>query len=300
MFGEPADAANAAWYAAEGNYLDAGLSLISVIPVIGDVIGKGGRLAKALGAKFGPKVADVLKTLNFEELLGPFKRHPKLAPHIEKIQQALEAWREKILDSFSDAQVPGGPQKCASKSAREDAAKEILAKAKGSEKKITGELQELAQSGNLKMEGLANNLKSEESLIRKLAEVEPGDIGDALRYTMVASADDLAGAAAKTLADLQSKGYEVVKITNTYKKGAAYKGLNTQLKAPNGQVFELQFHTPDSFHIKQNITHAMYEEARKLPLSSPRNQQLVEEMFRISDSIQEPAGLAEAMQRFRK
>lgn len=36
VIGAPADLANAAWYAADGDYLDAGLSLAGAIPVLGD------------------------------------------------------------------------------------------------------------------------------------------------------------------------------------------------------------------------------------------------------------------------
>lgn len=43
--GEFADATNALWYAKEGDYLSAALSLISLIPVAGDAIGKSGKVA---------------------------------------------------------------------------------------------------------------------------------------------------------------------------------------------------------------------------------------------------------------
>ena len=38
---------------------------------------------------------------------------------------------------------------------------------------------------------------------------------------------------------------------------------------PGGQRFEVQFHTPESFHAKQNITHGAYERMRN-PLTSMR------------------------------
>ncbi|MHC4913568.1 MAG: hypothetical protein ACYTE5_11320, partial [Planctomycetota bacterium] len=45
-WGEPADLANALWYAKEKQYLNSALSLLSMVPEIGDAIGKG---AKYLG-----------------------------------------------------------------------------------------------------------------------------------------------------------------------------------------------------------------------------------------------------------
>lgn len=71
-FGEIADAANGCIYLAEGDYLNAGLSFVSCIPVAGDAAGKSGRIAnEALGytdeaadflsdaARYGDDVFDV-------------------------------------------------------------------------------------------------------------------------------------------------------------------------------------------------------------------------------------------------
>jgi len=71
--GEYADVANAALYAKDGKWLFAALSLISVIPVLGDAVGKGGKIsmwvaknfpkgAKAI-AKHGPEVLKVIELL---------------------------------------------------------------------------------------------------------------------------------------------------------------------------------------------------------------------------------------------
>lgn len=64
-FGEVADAINGTIYLAEGDYLNAGLSFVSCIPVAGDAAGKSGKAAnQALGitgdiAKYGDDVVDV-------------------------------------------------------------------------------------------------------------------------------------------------------------------------------------------------------------------------------------------------
>lgn len=84
VLGEPADLANAAWHAAEGNYLDAGLSLISVIPVVGDVIGKGGKLAKAFGGKLGAKAVDTIKSGRPR----PRSRRPSCWPRRPRLRSA--------------------------------------------------------------------------------------------------------------------------------------------------------------------------------------------------------------------
>jgi len=80
-YGEPADLANALWYAKKGQYLNSALSLISLIPEIGDALGKGTKylgksssfIAKLI-AKHGPTVA---------------KYWPKIVKGIKQ----LKAWR---------------------------------------------------------------------------------------------------------------------------------------------------------------------------------------------------------------
>ena len=60
VIGEPADIANAMLYIKEKNYLFAALSIIAIIPEIGDVIGKGGKYS-ILGYK-SAKAARIIKS----------------------------------------------------------------------------------------------------------------------------------------------------------------------------------------------------------------------------------------------
>jgi hypothetical protein len=95
-FGEAADVANAAWYVAEAKYLDAGLSLVSVIPVVGDVIGKGGKLAKRLGGEAAQKALQALQRVDVVKFLDQFKTHPKLGPYVAQIQEAVGKWVDDL------------------------------------------------------------------------------------------------------------------------------------------------------------------------------------------------------------
>lgn len=128
--GEAADLANAALYAAKQEYLLAGLSLISAVPAIGDMIGKGGKLAlwvqktfpKASKqiAKYGPDVvasinalkAAILKNKNtikklFDVIETEADKAPvakKLAPYLPKLWQALDVFtKTSPTDSNSAA-----------------------------------------------------------------------------------------------------------------------------------------------------------------------------------------------------
>ncbi|AKJ26706.1 hypothetical protein AAW51_0015 [Caldimonas brevitalea] len=171
-------------------------------------------------------------------------------------------------------------------------AAELIAKARKAEPRVTEDLSGLASKTGGKQEGLDYRLKTEESLARKLEGTRPEKIGDALRYTTVYPPDKLGDGAAQTLKELEAKGYTVEKVKNTFVEGAPYKGINTTIRSPDGQPFELQFHTPQSFDVKQNLTHGLYEELRLLPPDSPRAAELTQEIAKLSDAIKIPQGIA--------
>jgi hypothetical protein len=104
--GEAADVANAAWYVSEAKYLDAGLSLVSVIPVVGDVIGKGGKLAKRLGGDAAQKLLQALERVDVVKFLEQFKGHPKLGPYVAQIQEAVAKWVDELRGGKAQGAVP--------------------------------------------------------------------------------------------------------------------------------------------------------------------------------------------------
>lgn len=119
-YGEVADLANAVIYAKRGDWTNAALSLISMIPEIGDVFGKGGRIALFLekmiskggrSAKiaekimtYAPKVMDIAKKgfkkykdnkeavdAAFEAIANSKNENVKqyIAPHVNKLKNGL-------------------------------------------------------------------------------------------------------------------------------------------------------------------------------------------------------------------
>lgn len=86
--GEIADIANAVRHAKRGEYLFAALSILSVIPAIGDLLGKGGKLTVMLAKKF-PKGS---------------KNAAKLARKVRAVKVALGENRESIDKVFDKAE----------------------------------------------------------------------------------------------------------------------------------------------------------------------------------------------------
>lgn len=79
--GEVADFANGTISLCRGDFLDAGLSFASMIPVVGDGIGKGGKVAKGVVEN-----ADVVK--NLDEAVGVANKEQKTLTNAELLQKS--------------------------------------------------------------------------------------------------------------------------------------------------------------------------------------------------------------------
>jgi len=159
------------------------------------------------------------------------------------------------------------------------AADDFMRRSQEAEPRITESMQSVTgKVDDGKLIGLEYRLKGEDSLKRKLATdmLEDigvdhgrvlGDIKDSVRYTMEVPADGYTHGVQQAINDLQAKGFENVTFKNTW-DSTGYKGINSTWRDPvSGQVFELQFHTADSFVAKMD-GHVLYEKER-LPGVSP-------------------------------
>ena len=134
---------------------------------------------------------------------------------------------------------------------------------------VTAVLKSL-ESDKAHLVGLDYRLKTVESLRRKILsdshdmevslEEAAANINDSLRYTIVADDAEYADITKKTLDTLSAMGMTVFKFKNYWADDSrSYQGINVNLKTPEGVVFELQFHTPDSYDTKEDKTHTYYE-----------------------------------------
>jgi hypothetical protein len=138
----------------------------------------------------------------------------------------------------------------------------VLAEARLAQPEIFGDLARLRDNLGGQLVGLENEFKSLDSIVRKLdwfdksSEAEP--IGDVLRYTMTFEADELAGGTASAVRNLKDQGYRVLSRRDDWGAGSTYYGSRLTLESPTGVRFELQFHTPESWRLK-DLNHVNYE-----------------------------------------
>ncbi|MEG1331806.1 MAG: head morphogenesis protein, partial [Eubacterium sp.] len=71
-----------------------------------------------------------------------------------------------------------------------------------------------------------------------------------------------------------------------------YNGINTVLRNPDSQAFELQYHTPESFEVKNEEMHKLYEKQRLIhDVKSKEYIELDDKMFELSASMEVPNGI---------
>ncbi|HFU4059995.1 TPA: minor capsid protein [Streptococcus suis] len=204
----------------------------------------------------------------------------------EEIQTLLELSSDKV---YNQGMVTS--QKLA-----EGILKDISSK----EPSITEEILNIAKSSQGHLEGLEFRLKSLSSLIRKIEtdallddislEEAAANIKDVLRYTTIFETDVFGKNYLQMKQQLQDNGFVIKKVKNTWLQDGTYKGVNTFIEK-DGLVFEMQYHTQESFDLKNGKLHELYEERRLSTTSPERRFELDKEMFALSKSLKIPDGI---------
>lgn len=174
------------------------------------------------------------------------------------------------------------------------------------EKLISKDIKGIVEECGGELAGFAYRLKTPASFLEKIGpraalkgiseKAMLSEINDVVRYTQLADKDKLVDSFNKTMDTLKGKGYNVKAVKNTWNDvNNPYKGINSVLESPNGQKFELQFHTPESFELKQGEMHKLYEESRKLDPASDEAIKLNDKMFKLSNSLEKPKDIGKVV-----
>jgi hypothetical protein len=152
------------------------------------------------------------------------------------------------------------------------------------------------------LEGFEHRLKGDDRLKEKVAsvlKVEPRmpvaeavrEVPDGIRYTYCFQPETYASGYNDIRERLESRGYEMYYSKNSW-TDPEYKGINTRWVTPDGQRFEVQFHTQESFHAKHHVTHAAYERIRDPSASRSELRELHAFQSEVCSRIRVPAGAA--------
>lgn len=175
---------------------------------------------------------------------------------------------------------------------------------------ITADLKKISKDTGIPMMGLEYRLKAKDSFLRKVGtesehSLDPQRIrdtitstNDVIRYTYQDNPLNLVNSYKNITGALQEKGYDLVRVKNFWhNKGNPYNGINCTFRLPDPkgkgyQDFEVQFHTPESYGVKDRM-HKDYEAWRLLNASSPEAIALRRKMMEQSRGMEIPANIEE-------
>lgn len=156
IIGEVADGLNVAWYAKEGEWFNAAMSLLSILPVAGDIIGKG---AKYLGkgskpfakfiSKYGDDIAKAWKKIDFEDVKQKLSKLVEFFGGEEEFDNAIEKMKNAVTETLNLQQeakktsAESAKKVSENKKLQQNIIQKIMNK-KGAESQVA--LQELQQS----------------------------------------------------------------------------------------------------------------------------------------------------------
>lgn len=177
-------------------------------------------------------------------------------------------------------------------------ARNVLSAVSLIEPRITSQLKHITKQSNGNLRGLDFRLKSLESLSRKIStdslldeislEEAANNINDALRYTAVFKPDNFFDDYHSMKNALVRDGFKIEKVKNTWLDDGPYNGVNTVVSKDNIK-FEIQYHTQESFDLKNGKLHELYEERRLPNITRKRKAELDKMMFELSKSLTKPS-----------
>jgi hypothetical protein len=130
-------------------------------------------------------------------------------------------------------------------------------------------------------------------LIERYPAADPSElvasIGDGIRYTVILDFDYYTAGVTAGHAQLIDAGYERIETKPSWDSDQ-YKGVNSQWREPSdGVLFEVQFHTEESWDAKQK-THAAYEKIQEPGKSVEEVERLRDYQRWVSNQVAIPQG----------
>ena len=183
-----------------------------------------------------------------------------------------------------------------------DTAARMMDKARAAEPKVTAKLRDVVDQLGGKLAGLENRFKDEATLADKIpramqtygstSEQVEEAMPDTLRYTAVFAEQDYTAGVTRTLAAMKAAGYAVEWQDTSWGSVDAYSGVNTNLRSPDGLLFELQMHTAASLAMKTR-NHADFTIMRDFSKPLEKRQQAWDRMTARWATVPVPPGAAQ-------
>jgi hypothetical protein len=186
------------------------------------------------------------------------------------------------------------------------AAQSLAHRARQMEPRITPVLEGAVNDAGASLQGQAHKLKSTGSLGQKLQQLvglkhKPLDeavsgVNDALRYSVVLDARTFTEGYRRIMARLDEQGHARTQVTNHFTKAReAFSAVSVTLRDTDGHPWEIQFHTPETFELKERF-HDLYKQSHELGMqgaSASERKDLTQPAWQAFHTLAIPPGCDE-------
>jgi hypothetical protein len=177
---------------------------------------------------------------------------------------------------------------------------ELRDEAARAEREVTPDIEEVARSSFGYRAGAEWVLKSESSVVTKLdgdmrdrglsLDEASAGINDTVRYTIVYAPDRYTGSTHAAIRELEARGYGAINVKNCWQEENPYKGINAVFVSPTGRSVELQFHTPESWDMKQ-ATHDDYNIVKDVGADPDQRRSANDRSIAAAAGLETPPGV---------
>lgn len=184
-------------------------------------------------------------------------------------------------------------------------ADQLIAALRAPEPDVTAVLQAIERDNahGARLAGLEHRIKDAQRLKEKIVDkmtvkgdISPlglvNEIKDTIRYTFCSNRSSYVAAYYDVRQRLEAAGYRMNYSESHWLSDPEYKGINSQWNTRDGKKFELQFHTQESFHAKEHLTHRSYDRIRSPETSRAERRKLITFQHIVSAAVPPPPGIA--------
>ncbi len=217
-----------------------------------------------------------------EQAKSALRRNPTMAAGVmHHAVQALQQWGLLAPPPPPQARFANAPAVGVSQ-----AIQLLTGRARHMESEITPMLRTIVHAVDARLVGLGHRLKSSDSLREKLKQLVAHKhlsledavplVNDALRYSVALPSQSFAAGCRRIQAALDEQGHARVKLVNHFTRASEpFSAVNVTLRDPEGHLWEVQFHTPQTFGLKEHF-HDLYKRSHRLRLQGASASQLQE------------------------
>lgn len=178
----------------------------------------------------------------------------------------------------------------------------LVKRANKIEPDITADMTKASKASRGTLVGVNNRIKNAETLADKIlnnslnqgisVKKASKGINDSLRYTTTFNFQSFVDDFYNMQETLEELGYQIMKVKNAWNDDSPYGGVTTLLKK-GSDIFEMQYHTKESYGVKKGVLNQLMDEYKDDMTDNDRRDEIIKQMEIASEKVIKPENIGE-------